>query len=122
MQKFINKEIIEKEWKQEKISYNLFKWYFNNNKDASEINCKNFFKEYVKYIFKENEDILKEIKKCKISTNYTKTSYKNMFDKLTELKDKENNKITHVIEYEHFNKIKKLKETLIMYFIINKAM
>ena len=33
-----------------------------------------------------------------------------MYDKLTDFKEEENNKIIHFIEYEHYNKIKKIKK------------
>ena len=114
--------ITKKEWNSEKIRFNLYKWYFHNYKDNTEDECKEYFKNKLKSIFKENEDTLTEIKKCKFSSNYTKICYKSMTDKLIELKDESKEKISYIFEYKHYNKITKKDDTLIMYIILTKEM
>ena len=103
----IKGEITKKEWDDEKIRFNLYKWYFNNYKDNTEDECKEFFKSKLNKIFKDDENTLIEIKKCKFSAKYTKTCYKSMLEKFIELKDESNDKITYIFEYRHFNKITK---------------
>ena len=114
----ITKEI----WKKECIRYILFKWYFNNFKNENEENCKIYFKEILKNIFTVNDDITKEIIKCKNSINYTNNSFNRIISKLENLKDHNDNNISYKIEYEHINKFTKKNDKLLMFIIINKNM
>ena len=50
-----------------------------------------------------------EIKKCKLSVDYTNGNFINMLNKLENLVDNDNNKCTYKIEYTHYNKLKKKK-------------
>ena len=67
------------------------------------------------------EDISKKIKNAK-KMKYKYNSILNIINLIEKLEDKTNNKITYTYEYEHYNKIKKVSETLYMYIIINKRM
>ena len=55
---------------------------------------KDYFKNKLKSIFKENENNLSEIKKCKFSSSYMKSCYKSMIEKEKELKDEFKEKIS----------------------------
>ena len=120
--RLIKGELTKSEWEIENIRYNLFKWYFKNNYNSSEENCKLFFKEKLKNVFEIDSKIENEIKKSKFSINYTKGCFLTMLNKLENLIDENNNRMTYIIEYVHYNKIKKSNENLNMYIIMNKNM
>lgn len=106
----------------EEIRYNLFKLYFEENKFNNENQCLEFFKKMFLDKFQITEDISKEIKNAKRNAKYKCNSILNIINLIENLEDKNNNKITYTYEYEHYNKIKKVSETLYMYIIINKRM
>ena len=81
-----------------------------------------FFKEKLKNVFEIDSKIENEIKKSKFSINYTKGCFLTMLNKLENLIDENNNQMTYIIEYVHYNKIKKSNENLNMYIIMNKNM
>ena len=122
LKNIIKDKITEEQWKEEKIRYNLFKTYFMKNPNSNDEECKMFFKIHLKEIFNVTEEINKEIKKSRMSANYTKNSYNNIIYNLENLKDYNNDKIIYVNKYKHFNKIRKEDEEMSMYFIINKRM
>ena len=72
--------------------------------------------------FNITENIYNEIKNAKRNVNYKNNSILNIITLIENLEDKNHNKITYIYEYEHYNKIKKISENLIMYIIINKRM
>ena len=106
----LNENVTKDAWSKENLRYQLFKWYFYNYKDGSEESCKLFFKEKLKDISEINEQINKEIKKCKLSINYTTNSFIIILNKLENLKDSNQENIVHKIEFNQINKItKKMK-------------
>ena len=109
-------------WKKERNRYILFKWYFNNFKNETEENCKLYFKDKLHNIFRINDDVNKEISKCKNSINYTNNSFNTILSKLENLKDKNDQNISYKIEYEHINKFTNKTDKLFMFIIINKNM
>ena len=60
-------------------------------------------------MFVDSPGIENEIKKCKLSVDYTNGNFINMLNKLENLVDNDNNKCTYKIEYPHYNKLKKKK-------------
>lgn len=79
------------------------KWYFKSYQNETEEYCKLFFKEKLKDIFQNTDIINKETIKWKNSIRYTGSSFANILNKLENLKDNENNKITYKIEYDLIN-------------------
>ena len=122
MKKLLNNKINKEEWECDNIRYALFKYYFSQNLEATEEECKLYFKQYLKELFIVNKKIDEEIKKSKISSIYTNKSYSTIYDKIIHLKDLNNDEICYLSEYEHYNKFKKKDEKLKMFFIMNKNM
>ena len=81
-------------------------------KIIQKINKKNIKNKLIS-IFKENEDILTEIKRFKYSSNYTKSCCKSIIQKLIELKYEYNYIISYICEYKH-NKITKKNDIIKM--------
>ena len=103
----LNGNLTKKEWSNEKIRYELFKYYFINNRNATNESCKIFFKELLKDKFGYTNEIDNEIKKCKLSIDYTNGNFKNMINKLENMVDENNNKCTYIVElntdiYQYF--------------------
>ena len=96
--------------------------YFKSYQNETEENCKLFFKEKLKDIFQNTDLIKKEITKCNNSIKYTRSSFANILNKLENLKDNDNNKITYKIEYDHINKFTKKIEKLNMFIIMKNNM
>ena len=59
----IKDKITEKQWKEEKIRYNLFKTYFMKNPNSNDEECKMFFKNHLKEIFNVTKKLIKKLKK-----------------------------------------------------------
>ena len=69
-----------------------------------------------------SQDVENEIKKAKYSAFYSQNTYSNIYNKIVDLKDNNNDNISYLIEYEHFNKKTKKNENLNMFIIITKTM
>ena len=66
IKKLTNYNFSKEEWNEVSIRNSLFKWYFLNNLESTEENCKLYFKQYLKDIFIVSDSKTMKLKKVKI--------------------------------------------------------
>ena len=119
---FDNIKFNEKEWKSLEFRKEYIKWFFSNNKDASESECFNYIKCKLESKFNINNDLKKEIHSCILAVDIKKRAKKSIINQLSNLVDDNNNNICKDYSYEAFNKKTKEKKISTLFIIINIIM